>query len=117
MNITGCGCDIVKINRFDGIIEKFKEKYFLDSEICYINSKPKEKQSETLAGLFSVKESILKALGIGGGNSLSLKCIEITHNENGQPTAKIHSELYKDKKIHISISHTSTDALSFAVVE
>ena len=116
MSITGCGCDIVKIERFVGVSQRFKEKYFTVKELEYIDNKPKEKQVETIAGLFAVKEAVLKAIGIGGGNGLSILEIEISHTKNGQPTAKINHELYRDIVLNVSISHTDTDALAFVVI-
>ena len=117
MSIKGCGCDIVKIERFKGVSQRFLEKYFTENELKYIKSKSIEKQAETTAGLFSVKESMVKAIGIGGGDGLKFSDIEITHTEKGQPIAKINHELYKNLKIHVSISHSEIDAISFAVID
>ncbi len=108
------GCDIVEIKRFLNTNPKFMSKYFCQSEIEYINSKPNKPQ--TMAGLFSAKESVLKALGKGIGDGLSIFDIEISHNPLGQPFVKIHQEQFSSLDLRITISHTDENAMSVCVI-
>ncbi len=115
------GCDICNIKRFEKWENNadFLTKHFTSKEIDYINSK--SNKLNTLAGLFSAKEAAAKALGVGLGNGLSLKEIEITHDKIGKPnievTHKIMSLLVKIscEDIKISISHDGDYAISYCI--
>lgn len=116
------GCDIVKISRFDNLVDKveFLDKYFTKSEQKYINSK--QQRAQTLAGLYAVKEALLKALKMGIGAGLNLKQIEIMHDNNGAPfvnyTPEINYYLSKCsfKDVSVSISHDGDYALAVCQV-
>ena len=54
--ISGIGVDIVKVNRFDKIVNRtpsFVKGVFTEREIEYIYSKPNK--FETMAGIFAAK--------------------------------------------------------------
>jgi len=116
--ISGTGVDIVKIERFLGKINnrKFMEKIFSDNEQAYLL----RRSSATMAGLFAAKEAVSKAMGTGF-RGFSPCDIEITHDELGKPQATLlgaAKEKAADAAIfHISISHSDTDAIAFAVME
>ena len=62
------GIDICSISRFKNMknLERFLKKYFTNEEITYIiNTGNRE---ETIAGIFSLKEAFVKAIGTGFGN-------------------------------------------------
>lgn len=96
------GIDIVKIKRIEEVYnlhkDKFLDKVFNDDEIEYIKSK--NYKSETIAGMFSFKESISKSLGTGFGKDLKFKDININHDKLGKPSGKA-----KDKDFSLSASH------------
>lgn len=100
--MTSIGVDLVKIKRIKNLYYKFGQKFldkcFTEGEIAYI--KKKNYKDETIAGMFSFKESIAKCLGTGFGKDLKFKDIEICHDKNGAPYA-----LAKGREFYISSSH------------
>ncbi len=116
------GVDIVQVKRIEKLMEKrteqFYGKIFTEKEILYIyerSSNPK-----TVAGLFSAKEAIVKALGTGIGR-ISWLDIEIIHDDYGKPLVnksdKLNTILLErgKKSIDISISHEEDYAIAFAI--
>lgn len=113
------GIDIEEIDRFKHInLEAFCNKYFTAYEKEYAL----KKGIQTVAGLYSCKEAVLKAFGIGIGNGTSLKDISILHTEKGKPYLEENVALTKLKKEYnitdcdISISHTKTIVQSICVL-
>ena len=114
------GIDIEEIERFTSInLEKFADKYFTEYEKNY----SLKKGIQTVAGIYSCKESILKAIGIGLGNGIALKDISIKHDINGKPYVEQNETLEKLKikygfeEIEISISHTKTIVQSICIIK
>ena len=104
------GIDLIKIERFNTLInnDRFMNDNFNTNEIKYINNSTK-----VLAGLFSAKEALLKALK-KGINDYSLKDIEIIHNSNKAPSFIFHNELeyLNSYTISLSISHDGEYAIA-----
>ena len=63
------GIDICNISRFSNMknLDKFLKRYFTNEEIDYILNTGK--RDETIAGIFSLKEAFVKAIGTGFGNT------------------------------------------------
>ena len=120
--ISGIGTDIVQIARIKKAIintQSFKEKAFTKNEIEYFDLK--KDNYETIAGTFAAKEAISKALGTGF-RGFGLRDIEINRNKLGKPIACLSDKILEkfsleDYYIHISISHTSDEAIAFAILE
>lgn len=120
--IKGIGTDIIEIDRVEKAInrtEGFLNRYFTLKEIEMFEKKKFSPQ--TIAGNFSAKESISKALGTGV-RGFSLKDIEILRDELGKPIVNLSEEMksnlnISDVNIHVSISHDKSKAISFAVFE
>lgn len=120
--IKGIGTDIVKVERINKIINRtstFLEGAFTKEEISYFNNK--KNNIESIAGTFAAKEAVSKALGTGF-RGFGLKDIEIIRNEYGKPEVKLSDKIVElfeltDYKIHLSISHSSDDAIAFVVLE
>ena len=86
----------------------------------HFSSKGKHKY-ESASGIFAAKEAVSKALG-SGVRGFGLKDIEVNHTEIGMPIIKLSNkieELFKlnNYKIHVTISHTKENAISFVVIE
>ena len=117
------GIDIVKIDRFEKLLENdsFLNKYFAKIECEYINQK--NNKVETVAGLYAAKEAVLKALGIGIGRGLDLKEVVINHDDKGAPFVEIDAKIqyYLNSKgcssISVSISHDADYAVAFCVID
>lgn len=120
--IKGIGTDIVKVERINKIINRtstFLDGAFTKEEISYFNNK--KNNIESIAGTFAAKEAVSKALGTGF-RGFGLKDIEIIRNEYGKPEVKLSDKIVElfeltDYKIHLSISHSSDDAIAFVVLE
>lgn len=120
--IIGVGTDIIEIERIEKAIlkESFVKKYFTEKEIIFFQTK--NFKAETIAGSFSAKEAVSKALGTGF-SSFGAIDIEIMHGGNGAPyvvlggNAKIVAMEKKIENICISISHCKNYAIAYAVAE
>ena len=116
--IIGTGVDIVKIKRFAEIANRsvFMEKIFTAGEREYL----KTRNPESTAGLFAAKEAVVKAMGTGFSGFFP-RDIEVVHDERGKPGIVLHDAARavcaENVKIHVSISHSSEDAVAFAVAE
>ncbi|MEG1710760.1 MAG: holo-ACP synthase [Clostridia bacterium] len=113
------GIDSVEIQRFDSQSKSFYEKIFTIDEQLYIQEKNNELQ--TIAGIYAVKEAILKALGVGIFKGVPFIDINIKHYENGQPYAVLYrAALIEMQKygecLEISITHTHQIASAVAII-
>ena len=106
-NVYGVGIDIQKISEVfpDGIPEDIKSKQeFIDiftaREMSYAEGTVKP--IETLAGIFSVKEAIIKSIG----TPIPLVSLEILPNQQGKPSID---------GFDISISHSEDYVVAIAI--
>ena len=121
--IIGIGTDIVEVERIERAINRtpsFINGVYTENEIEHFSSKGKHKY-ESASGIFAAKEAVSKALG-SGVRGFGLKDIEDNHTEIGMPIIKLSNkieELFKlnNYKIHVTISHTKENAISFVVIE
>lgn len=120
--IVGIGSDIVEIDRIEKVLKRtpsFLQGAFTEKEIDYfINKKNKY---ESAAGIFAAKEAVSKALG-SGFRGFRVKDIEVLHTELGKPIISLSEKILKkfsinNYKIHVTISHTKNNAISFVVIE
>lgn len=95
--LVGIGCDVTHISKFKNKNEYFIDKILTKNEKNIYNKRCGKKKLEFLAGHFSAKESIIKALA--SEIKLTFQDIDIFYN-NDVPSVKI--EPYE---ICISISH------------
>lgn len=118
------GIDVLDVVRMEKFVqnEHFLEKYFTPYEIEYVSKT--NRQTLSLAGIFSAKEAFLKALGIGIGGGIDLKDIEIRHEESGKPylqvisrTSQIVLSTMNVIDIQISISHSDEMATAICIIE
>lgn len=114
------GIDLIDIDRFKLTdYRKFLEKYYTIKEIEYVLTK--KKKFETLAGIYALKEAVLKAFKIGIGAGVSLKEVEIGHFNNVPfvvENEKIKELLKKENltKIDVSISHSESLATAICII-
>jgi holo-[acyl-carrier protein] synthase len=110
--IKGIGIDICQISRIkiemsDRILSA-KEKEVFDA------FKDNKRKIEYLAGRFSAKESILKAL-TGVKENVFLREIIILNDETGKPI--VVKPNFNDIKIWVSISHERDYCVGQAIIE
>jgi len=119
------GNDIVEVKRFLALItnKKFMEKVYTKAEQEHIlNAKDRQKIAERMAGKYSAKEAVAKAIGLGISEGLTLNSIEIVPNEKGAPQvvltgdAKVLFEKLGFNSIEVSISNTSDLATSVCII-
>ncbi len=120
--IIGIGVDIVEIDRFRSLTERWGERLlnriFTQQEIDYCLSKRNPYQH--LAGKFAAKEAISKAIATGWSGIFRWKDVEVLNDESGKPIVIIHNQLrehFKSCLFYVSISHSLNYAVSFAVIE
>jgi holo-[acyl-carrier protein] synthase len=121
--IYGVGTDIIEINRIKKAMERypqFANRLFSEDELEYYENKQWNPQN--IAGGFSAKEAILKAIGTGL-RKFKWKEIEVIRDGKGKPFVRLNGRVkqYADDNyiglIHISITHCKEYAVATAVAE
>ncbi|WP_024654240.1 4'-phosphopantetheinyl transferase superfamily protein [Borrelia persica] len=119
------GCDIIKVTRLNSFLRDKKklERFFTQREIESLKMKGKG-ILESLAGKFSAKESLLKALSplVNSQIKYSLKDIEIISLPRNNVTFQLHNDLKNliekmNLKLYLTISHEREYAVTFVIVE
>lgn len=110
MTPFGIGTDILEIERIQEAVSKhgdhFIQRIFTSQEQNYCRQY--RDPIPHFAALFSVKESIAKALGCGIGEKLGWQDIEIEHDTAGKPIVKFSTKIqqsFNHPQVIISISH------------
>ena len=118
--ILGIGNDIIEVQRVRKSVEKYGER-LLDR---LLTSKEKAYCLEfkdpalRIAGRFSAKEAIAKALGCGFGENVAWQEIEILNNPDGKPEVYLAAPLkarFNNPQILVSISHCKLFATAMAI--
>ncbi len=123
--IFGIGVDIVQISRIQDAIDrhgdKFAKKILGNNEFQeYLTN---NKKVNFLAKRFAAKEAFSKALGTGFTNGLTLKQIEVSHNEIGRPIliltghAKQETDQLNIRHYHVSLSDEREHVVAFVTLE
>lgn len=105
------GIDMVSIARMRAIVKEEKTQFLtntfspLEREYCFLYSDP----APHLAGTFAAKEAVRKASTI----RLPFNEIEIRRTKEGKPEVWLQNK--RADSLHISITHTDTDACAIAV--
>ena len=109
------GVDCEEVARFEGILkdEPLLKKLFTQREIGYCTKKANPTQH--LAARFAGKEAVLKAFHSAGWK-ISLNEIEIVNDEKGLPIANLLQDGMVGVEVKLSLSHSKTIAVAFAVV-
>ena len=113
------GADIVEVDRIRKLIDKYDLKFltkiFSSEEIDYCKSR--RDPSIHFAGRFSAKEAVKKALSGEYANMLfKFNEINIINDKNGRPSIDKSFFSIALGDIDISISHTSTHAISVVIL-
>jgi len=121
--IFGIGTDIIEIRRITKALSRnpgFAERLFTGHELEYY--KKKNMKAQHIAGGFSAKEAVLKALGTGL-KGFRWKDIEILRSSSGKPVVRFGGSVRQFAAdngigaIHITISHSRSFATATAVAE
>ena len=117
MMIHGIGTDIIEVNRFQKLSERFMERCFTDLERQYLAGKG----PESIAGYFAAKEAVVKALGTGFAGFWP-SAVEICRGSSGKPVVKLHgvaaevAEANRIVSVEVSISHCKSVAMAMAII-
>lgn len=113
------GVDMIDVERIAQAIERHGERLyarlFTEAERTRCGS-----NAQRLAARFAAKEAVAKALGTGIG-AISWREIEIDADAQGRPVLRLHgaaAKLSADLGLsvwEVSLSHTPTHAIAFAV--
>lgn len=113
------GVDIIEVDRVRRGLQRYGRR-FADRFFTAAEQDQCGDRAASLAGRFAVKEAVSKALGTGIGD-VAWKEIEVINDERGRPTLVLHGaarHLAREMGLHewaISLSHTQTHAVGFAV--
>jgi|WetSurMetagenome_2_1015567.scaffolds.fasta_scaffold318384_2 holo-[acyl-carrier protein] synthase len=120
--IVGIGTDIVEIYRFKKTVTEwgkhFLEKVFTENELRYAHSRKDFIQH--LAARFAAKEAVAKAISTGWSKGFRWKDVEIQNELSGKPSVTLFGrmkELLNNQHIFISLSHSETVVVAFAVID
>lgn len=122
--IIGVGCDIVEHNitevlNWESDSNTLRRIFSQEEFVLYENQKNKN----FIVGRFAAKEAVLKCLGTGMQDGISLTDIQILQLEGGKPIIKLQGEVKKIsndigiESWHISISHSTNCSFAFVVAE
>ena len=122
--MLGIGCDLADVDRIEKAIARkgFNERVFAPEEIAYCTGSQGDK-AQSYAARFAAKEAFLKAIGTGLRGGGQLTEIYVVNDELGKPDLQVTGFFanYIDKlgvkKIHLTLSHTSTTAMAVVVLE
>ena len=124
MQIRGHGIDLVDVSRIRTMVEDHGERFlariFTAAERDYA-ARSTKREVEHLAARFAAKEAALKALGTGWTRGIAWTEVEVTRHPGGRPQLTLHGQaatIAAEAGIThwwLSISHTDTHAIGFAV--
>ena len=118
MEIFGIGTDIIEIDRFASISDRFMARCYSERERADLEGR----HIEALAGYFAAKEAVAKALGVGFVG-FRPSAIEIVHNAAGKPEVTLYAGALEVanaagiRRIEVSISHCKTHATAMAIAQ
>lgn len=115
------GIDTIELERVS-IEDKFIKRIACEREEKYIRSyKCENGLRQRTAALWCVKESVMKALGLGKDSGVTMKEIELMHEKSGRPYVKLSGVALKKfeeigcSEIEISLSHSETIATAICI--
>ncbi|MCI0396882.1 MAG: holo-ACP synthase [Chloroflexi bacterium] len=113
------GVDIIEVARIEQAVarhgERFYRRFFTARERDFCQGR-----ATSLAGRFAVKEAVAKAMGTGIGD-FNWTDIEVVCDGRGKPELVLHNKAHRMAEAKglqhwsISLSHTETHAIGFAV--
>lgn len=121
-SIQGIGIDVIDMQRIrktiDEMGDSFLRKLFTEAEVSYCRSKKAPHQH--FAARFAAKEAVSKALRTGWSGVFRWKDVEVVNEASGAPKIVLHNGLatvLKNSTIHLTLSHTESTVVAFAIIE
>ena len=123
--ILGTGVDLAEVARIRASIERYGDRFikrvFTEKEAAY--AERKANKYERYAARFAAKEAGMKALGTGWSGGIKWKDLEVANLPSGRPTLVLHgvaravADGLSVNTIHLSLTHTSEQALAWVLLE
>lgn len=122
MATAGVGVDMLEISRMERVMGRrpnFVRRVFTEEERAYCDNTAHP--AEHYAARFAAREAVVKALGTGFAEGVSVRDISVGRDESGRPRALLTgraAEVAKEKgvrEIALSISHTHDVAVANAI--
>ena len=123
--ILGTGVDLAEVARIRASIERYGDRFtrrvFTEGEIAYVERKANK--YERYAARFAAKEAGMKAIGTGWSSGVKWQDLEVANLPSGRPTLALHGAAGEIatrlgvKVVHLSLTHTSGQALAYVVLE
>jgi holo-[acyl-carrier protein] synthase len=110
--IVGIGVDILKISRIK--LEQARRILSEKEMKLFEQFKIESRKLEFLAGRFSVKEAIIKAIG-STTYRFGMRDITVINDKAGMPI--VVSPEFEDIKLFVSISHEKDNCVGLCVIE
>jgi holo-[acyl-carrier protein] synthase len=126
--ITGSGIDLIEVNRIQRALERrltgarFRARVYTDAEVAYCESRGRGRY-QSYAARFAAKEAVMKALGTGWNRNAGWREIEVVRERGRPPGIKLTGKAERFAQrlqitvFHLSITHTSTDAIAHVIAE
>lgn len=120
--IAGVGLDLVEIDRMADVLARNGDR-FLDRVLHPDDDRRRLQTKEGpthLAGLFALKEAVMKALGTGMAGA-NFADIRIRHHDTGQPYVELEGTALERARAmgitgwHVSITHSKSNAAAVAI--
>ncbi|HEY3295022.1 MAG TPA: holo-ACP synthase [bacterium] len=113
--LPSCGIDLMDVERIRKMLDdtEFLERIFTEQERADCLSRIRA--DECLAARWAAKEAVAKALGVGIGQYLAFRDVEVTITKGQPPQIRIHGA-YADYPMRIAVSLTHTRTTAAAVV-
>ena len=118
--IIGLGTDVAEVERFKFAPDKlarFARKVFTPEEMAH--AMRHRHFAERLAGAFAAKEATRKAFG----HAIPWRLVGVRHERSGKPYvalsggAERHTAARRVSRMHLSISHSRTNAVATVILE
>lgn len=128
--IIGIGTDVVYIPRIETLYKKYGErlikKILTEKEQERLQRVSHNQICKHLAKRFAAKEALVKSIGIGFSNSITLSDISVLNDQMGKPyyevSEKLTKYIYKLSNgnaffLHLSLSDEYPVASAFTILE
>jgi holo-[acyl-carrier protein] synthase len=123
--IVGIGVDLVAIDRLARAIEthgdRFEGRVFSDDERA--QDAYRRAPASALAARFAAKEACMKALGLGLGQGLAFRLVDVVTGEDGRPRLGLHGAAESRaaelgvRRVHLAITRGAHAAAALVVLE
>lgn len=121
--ILGIGTDVIEVDRirrsFEEYGDRFARRVFTETERTYCEAFD-ETSHLHFAARFAAKEAFSKAIGTGMRDGMAFQLVGIRNEPSGRPVivlAGLMLERYGAHIIHVTLSHTASNAIAVVVIE